>query len=142
MNGDQEYPLIKTHSSDLLLLNGAKKGKTRFYFILWAKGFHSSGNHGNKPAFSSHIMCVRDEGDVDVRVTPHLLLGNDDLTREGILCPWNRVVQEADATHNLTNLDIDVHVPIEQFQLFIPTDASTSIKTLFQTYLLHPIRYI
>ena len=52
----------------------------------------------------SYLVRVADHGDVDVRVSSHLLLRDDDLGGQGVLRVGNWMIEETNATDNLSDL--------------------------------------
>lgn len=64
-------------------------------------------HHTDEPALGRHLVRRADQRHVDVGPAPDLLLGNDDLRREGVLGVGDRVVQQTDAPDDLA-LDADL----------------------------------
>ncbi len=108
--GDEElrrHPVVQRLKdvADLneLLLDRTEKGESGLNLVLGIGRLDGGRDHGDEPAFGCHLVRVAYHGDVNIRVSPDLLLRDDDLGREGVLGVGHGVVKQANASDNLTN---------------------------------------
>lgn len=89
---------------DELLCDGAEQVQSRLDFVLGIVGLDRGGHHADEPALRRHLMRVADQRDVNVGATAHLLLRNDNLGRQRVLRVGDRMIHQANATNDLSNL--------------------------------------